>query len=1186
MRWRFFLLFFSFMAFTSLVGAQVDIGQEDVDFRGVNIVAPEPTITAGVIIDTNATTACTGAQVLLGNGSCGVITGGGGGGGNFTPQQFQLAFNTNVSNGFVDYITSGEHKGIFNWTINTISSIYLQFNGNELTFDEGRFNSTINNLGDGKYLNLSGTNANQNINISPHQLNVYNLSVENEILFDDSGEHRLRLDATEEFGGITDHAFWFDHRDDPGIGEITFLVTSVKPNSPIDGVNIFTQIGRNNSASLLGNSWMVLPNNLTTNLTAYSNCFTVWETILGRQLRVACDSDETGTDFIVDDDIQLGGRLFVEDGIRSIGAVSYFLNGFDFDVFNGSSHFRTPRQELVGFEIGENATIFSKPFDDGSLAPFYNLTSDPISTRDWIVVASVNCFNDQCARSQGGAGSPIRAMETNISTFGFKDLTLNFSLTTLGLAGSDILNVTLNDNLGSGDFQIFFNTTPTSNAIISIPLTSNYENSSSITLRYSFQANVVTREAYVNEITLVGEATESSTVNVTRLDTNIKLGDGSQRIFWNDTTKVLELPGNTTAINVQQENLTILDSITLDGITIRNWNETARNIFDQELNITSNVTFNDLEVSNNLTVNNFALIENFITKGAGLIINWRSAGNSIVQNFTSDRFGIQGEDGNTTLRLFKDPDDFDHQVLRIANSENVDDAENKLFIVSHAFDGGASFFTRSLQVGGVDSFCSNLTSLVDCDTTNGGSDLLVENDIWNGGDSFFANGSVNISSGSINLSNTVFFNGSLDIQSFFHDPDGTGPWEVSGNTIFNSTTLGVGIGTAIPTHKLNVVGDINTTGSVFLGTNSERIFAINGFTIIDAASLIVLQVGSANKLIVTAGTMSPGANNAQTLGTSDLRWATVFGDTADFNGTTVNYFEGQVGIGKSQSFIMEKFEVWGGPVVFDGKGQDLNRSHDAALTISNGANTNQPTIWLEGVASKGGSGGATIGLNRNSAGSWEALVKYFNADIEQYRTGLDSDGTNRYVIQDPNFNNAITVEDKGDQFNVSIGGNLTIKDSITWEETGNVTRGPQVFLAYPLSNSVGFTTTPLNHSYSVVPIKDDYYNHTILGINNQIFFNVSGLYKIDVDSTIGVLSGTARAEGETYLLKNGAEITGTRCTTYNRIVGNGEDTCHISWIEWFDKGEMISVQSVRTVGTSTLQTRANRDRIRLELLRQ
>lgn len=34
---------------------------------------------AGDIIDTNATTACTGGQVLFGNGSCGTITGGGGG---------------------------------------------------------------------------------------------------------------------------------------------------------------------------------------------------------------------------------------------------------------------------------------------------------------------------------------------------------------------------------------------------------------------------------------------------------------------------------------------------------------------------------------------------------------------------------------------------------------------------------------------------------------------------------------------------------------------------------------------------------------------------------------------------------------------------------------------------------------------------------------------------------------------------------------------------------------------------------------------------------------------------------------------------------------------------------------------------------------------------------------------------
>lgn len=98
----------------------------------------------GGFTDTNATTACTGGQVLFGNGSCGTIAGGGSGDFSFT--DFQGSFNVNVSNGFVNYTTSTWFNGLFNWVINLqdVSNDYLTFNGTTLSFNETKLNETIN----------------------------------------------------------------------------------------------------------------------------------------------------------------------------------------------------------------------------------------------------------------------------------------------------------------------------------------------------------------------------------------------------------------------------------------------------------------------------------------------------------------------------------------------------------------------------------------------------------------------------------------------------------------------------------------------------------------------------------------------------------------------------------------------------------------------------------------------------------------------------------------------------------------------------------------------------------------------------------------------------------------------------------------------------------------------------------
>ena len=174
------------------------------------------------------------------------------------------------------------------------------------------------------------------------------------------------------------------------------------------------QYGRNNSASWIGNSFMVIPNNLSSNLSVMSNCILVMDA-LGIIERIDCGTDATGADMFVQDDIQLGGKLFAGDGIRSEGDADFFMRGNDFEIFNGTFHQRTPQVIEVGVGEGEVATPLNENFNDGTLDPFVQKSSGGGSA-EWTTVSDLLCNEDECARAQGGGGSPQRIMEANFTT--------------------------------------------------------------------------------------------------------------------------------------------------------------------------------------------------------------------------------------------------------------------------------------------------------------------------------------------------------------------------------------------------------------------------------------------------------------------------------------------------------------------------------------------------------------------------------------------------------------------------------------------------------------------------------------------------------------------------------------------------------------------------------------------------
>lgn len=103
--------------FLTMASAQLQVGDDDTSSWNVVLAGTDS------FLDTNATSACSGGQVLFGNGSCGVITGGGGG-----------------SDGNTWWPV------IFNWFQNISGS---------LDFDENKFNASVSIIA-----NLSNTVSN------------------------------------------------------------------------------------------------------------------------------------------------------------------------------------------------------------------------------------------------------------------------------------------------------------------------------------------------------------------------------------------------------------------------------------------------------------------------------------------------------------------------------------------------------------------------------------------------------------------------------------------------------------------------------------------------------------------------------------------------------------------------------------------------------------------------------------------------------------------------------------------------------------------------------------------------------------------------------------------------------------------------------------------------------------------
>ncbi len=413
-------------------------------------------------------------------------------------------------------------------------------------------------------------NNNSIINLSSITFNDY-------IFFGDV-DHFLRRGATN-FNGLATNAFSFQQEDEHPEGTIPFVVSANKTNSDTDAILIMAQIGLNESNSVLGNSWIIVVNNLTNNLTEYSECFLV-AGLLNKTLRVQCDSEDTGADLIVQDDIQSFGTMFADGGIRAETLVDFIMNGEDVSIQNGGLHIFTPVTFERGVIEGEVISKFDEDFT-GGLGSFVNLQSD---LGNWFATSNILCDEGDCANAIGISGLGNIIMEANISTININSSSLNFIYSLTNILGSNDFEVTVNNNVGSGEVSIF--TDSTNNVILSsqsINLPESMSNQPKVSIRFNCDVTNTNRQCFVDTINVNGSAIATTLTNLSGFNSVIKFGDGTlaadgfpeRGIIYNASADITIIRGNVSFQNILEQDLNVTNSITLRGETIFDWDNVS-----------------------------------------------------------------------------------------------------------------------------------------------------------------------------------------------------------------------------------------------------------------------------------------------------------------------------------------------------------------------------------------------------------------------------------------------------------------------------------------------------------------------------------------------------------------------------------------------------------------------------------
>ncbi len=434
------------------------------------------------------------------------------------------------------------------------------------------------------------------------------------------------------FNGISNEAEWFGHNDFDEDGEITFLFTHG------NDTNLWMQSGKNNSFSSIGNSFFVVPTymandnfteNGVINMTKASSYLILCDTF-GIDCNFNADTRGNAIDSIPGGpllgtmgDLEVWQSAKIHDGLSVEGPIFFDLEGNNANFNNGTVHIATGVTFEEGFSAGESVTKFTETFASG-LGIFINIQSD---LGNWVnVLNSVMCDEGECADGDG-AGSGLVEMQTNFSTSDINETTLSFVYSLVNLIGAGEFSIEVNNNIGSGDVEIFSDTTTSvikSSEFIALP--SSMDDQPLVTLTVICDigsSNKPTRQCFFDTAKINGTAISTTLINVSGFNSIIAFSDGTldadgfpeRGIIYNASNDQIIFRGNVTFENIIEQDLNITNSISLNGTTIFDWG----NIPDFVPYVGANRTVN--LGANNLIVNTDTLFVDSATSRVGIGTN-------------------------------------------------------------------------------------------------------------------------------------------------------------------------------------------------------------------------------------------------------------------------------------------------------------------------------------------------------------------------------------------------------------------------------------------------------------------------------------------------------------------------------------------------------------------------------------
>ena len=623
----FFIIFFSL----TFISADLNIGETSTDANGVVIQIPQPTETIilnttlvnGTKIDTNWPLNTTVLQNQS-NGELGIVD-------SFFQNiflQISNLFSATNNETWVDlgvkagFNASGGGGGgtTSHWDINTtelqnqseilgVNKTWLSSFVDKIVLAFNPFDQDLNTTNQPVF---AGANFTDTLDMKTNNItNIGNLQSQRGSLITRGTDSVLSVSGSV-FSGL-DNAFVLYNNGTltPGSRGFGFLQNSK--------ILLSLQTGVPGGAGYWRNSMIIGTDQGSTNA-SFLNDGPSYMAALNITQRVDFNTSQSGSDVFVQDDIQIGGRIFTGDGARLEGDVDIFSKGFDTNIRDGALHVSQERNETLGVSNGNEFLTLDENFDDGELDPFY--LADPITgqgIRQWMVLSSVNCAGDQCSRAQGSNAGADRIMEVNFTNANVSGMALTFTLTTIEGIGINYFNVSIGNATDS--VELNSTTSAVTNELFNSTFPTSYNNQTKLSLRFTWSATTTLDEAYVDEIFLKGIADVDTNETLIRLDSNFKMGRGTgdgiqyfdgETTIMNITADRINLIGAVVEINVTEIQLNVTEDLFVGRNIAVGQNITVGNtLFSKDGIFTGNVSGEgfDASVQFNQQINNQSIVQ-------------------------------------------------------------------------------------------------------------------------------------------------------------------------------------------------------------------------------------------------------------------------------------------------------------------------------------------------------------------------------------------------------------------------------------------------------------------------------------------------------------------------------------------------------------------------------------------------